>query len=315
MSLKKIIAVIGPTASGKTNLAIKIAKKYSGEVLSADSMQIYKQLEIGTAKPSKEEMDNVEHHLVGTVDVHEHYSVADYVDDAKEEIDKILANGNMPVLCGGTGLYVDSLLSSTKFEEIKSDLSIRNKYLKFAQDFGNEKLYDKLREVDPKAAEKIHYNNLVRVIRALEVYEITGERISDLQERSHDGEPEYDVLYLGLNFRNRDTLYERINRRVDLMMDGGLIEEAKFVFDDEDAQTARQAIGYKEFFPYFKGECSIEESIDLLKKESRHYAKRQLTWFLRNENVHWLYVDDYSDYNDLLLNAFSIIEKWSGNEE
>ncbi len=303
-----IIAVIGPTASGKTGLAVAVAEKFGGEVVSADSMQIYSELTIGTAKPTEKEMRGIPHHLIGFKSVDEEYSVVNYVEDAKKSIDDIYSRGKIPVLCGGTGLYVDSLLSNTEFSEIKSDPAVREKLFEFAKENGNEALFERLLSIDPDSADKTHPNNLLRVVRALEVYEVTGKTISEHQKNSHPYPSIYDVCYIGTNFAERDKLYARIEQRIDEMLKEGVEEEAKFLFEHAGTCTAAQAIGYKEFYPYFLGEMSREEAVDLLKKETRHYAKRQLTWFRRNESINWLCHDEYSDKNALYEAAFEIIK-------
>jgi len=305
-----VIAVIGPTASGKTGLAVEIAKKFGGEVVSADSMQIYSELAIGTAKPTEKEMDGVKHHLIGHKSIDDEYSVADYVEEAKKAIDNIASKNKIPVLCGGTGLYVDSLLSNTEFSEIKSSPEIREKLFEFAKENGNEALFEKLYKIDPESAAKTHANNLSRVVRALEVFEVTGKTMSEHQKDSHPVPSIYEVCYIGTNFADREKLYSRIEQRIDEMLIEGVEKEAKFLFDHNGTCTAAQAIGYKEFYPYFRGEMSREEAVSVLKKETRHYAKRQLTWFRRNEKINWIYRDEYSEKEDFYKAAFDIIEKF-----
>ena len=305
-----LIAVIGPTASGKTGLAVEIAKKFGGEVVSADSMQIYSELTIGTAKPTETEMEGVPHHLIGHKSIDEEYSVVDYVEEAKNAITDIFNRGKLPVLCGGTGLYVDSLLSNTEFSEIKSDPDVRKKLYDFAEENGNEALFEKLKEIDPETAAKTHANNLIRVVRAMEVYEVTGKTMSEHQKDSHPIPSIYDVCYIGTNFADRDKLYARIEQRIDEMLEEGVEEEARFLFEHNGTCTAAQAIGYKEFYPYFRGEMSREDAISVLKKETRHYAKRQITWFRRNDKINWLFRDEFSEKKDLSEAAFEIIERF-----
>jgi tRNA dimethylallyltransferase len=305
-----LIAVIGPTASGKTGLAVEIAKKFGGEVVSADSMQIYSELIVGTAKPTEKEMEGVSHHLIGHKSIDEEYSVVDYVEEAKNVITDIFNRGKLPVLCGGTGLYVDSLLSNTEFSEIKSDPDVRKRLYDFAKKNGNEALFEKLKEIDPETAAKTHANNLIRVVRALEVFEVTGKTMSEHQKDSHPVPSIYDVCYIGTNFADRDKLYARIEQRIDEMLEEGVEEEASFLFEHKGTCTAAQAIGYKEFYPYFRGEMSREDAISVLKKETRHYAKRQITWFRRNENINWLFRDEFSDKKELCEAAFEIIKKF-----
>lgn len=305
-----LIAVIGPTASGKTGLAVEIAKKFGGEVVSADSMQIYSELTVGTAKPTEKEMEGVPHHLIGHKSIDEEYSVVDYVEEAKNVITDIFNRGKLPVLCGGTGLYVDSLLSNTEFSEIKSDPDVRKKLYDFAEENGNEALFEKLKEIDPESAAKTHANNLIRVVRAMEVYEVTGKTMSEHQKDSHPIPSIYDVCYIGTNFADRDKLYARIEQRIDEMLEEGVEEEARFLFEHNGTCTAAQAIGYKEFYPYFRGKMSREEAISVLKKETRHYAKRQITWFRRNDKINWLFRDEFSEKKDLSEAAFEIIERF-----
>lgn len=305
-----LIAVIGPTASGKTGLAVEIAKKFGGEVVSADSMQIYSELTVGTAKPTEKEMEDVPHHLIGHKSIDEEYSVVDYVEEAKNVITDIFNRGKLPVLCGGTGLYVDSLLSNTEFSEIKSDPDVRKKLYDFAKENGNKALFEKLKEIDPETAAKTHANNLIRVVRAMEVYEVTGKTMSEHQKDSHPIPSIYDVCYIGTNFSDRDKLYARIEQRIDEMLEEGVEEEARFLFEHNGTCTAAQAIGYKEFYPYFRGEMSREEAISVLKKETRHYAKRQITWFRRNDKINWLFRDEFSEKKDLSEAAFEIIERF-----
>ena len=305
-----LIAVIGPTASGKTGLAVEIAKKFGGEVVSADSMQIYSELTVGTAKPTEKEMEGVPHHLIGHKSIDEEYSVVDYVEEAKNAIADIFSRGKLPVLCGGTGLYVDSLLSNTEFSEIKSDPDVRKKLYDFAEENGNEALFEKLKEIDPETAAKTHANNLIRVVRAMEVYEVTGKTMSEHQKDSHPIPSIYDVCYIGTNFADRDKLYARIEQRIDEMLEEGVEEEARFLFEHNGTCTAAQAIGYKEFYPYFRGKMSREDAISVLKKETRHYAKRQITWFRRNDKINWLFRDEFSEKKDLSEAAFEIIERF-----
>lgn len=302
-----VIAVIGPTASGKTGLAVEIAKKIGGEVVSADSMQIYSELTIGTAKPTEEEMEGIKHHLVGHKSIDDEYSVADYVEEAKKAIDDIVLRNKIPVICGGTGLYVDSLLSNTEFSEIKSSPEIREKLFEFAKENGNEALFEKLRIIDPESAAKTHANNLSRVVRALEVFEVTGKTMSEHQRDSHPVPSAYDVCYIGTNYSEREKLYARIEQRIDEMLTEGVEKEARFLFEHNGTCTAAQAIGYKEFYPYFRGEMSREDAVSVLKRETRHYAKRQLTWFRRNPKINWLFRDNYSEKQEFVDEALKIV--------
>ena len=292
---KKAIVVVGPTASGKTSLGIYIAKKYNGEVISADSMQIYKEMSVSTAKPTIDEIDGVKHHLIDFVDITDTYSVSDYCRDAKAVFDDIISRGKLPVIVGGTGLYIDSFITNTQFFDDAQSDEIRKRLQKQANDEGLDVLYNRLKEIDPDAAAKIHPNNSVRVIRALEVYEATGKTITQQTEQSHSVASDIDALYIGINYSDREKLYDRINRRVDIMMENGLLDEAKSLFSGEYSATAVNSIGCKEMKPFLDGEKSLSECVEKLKMSTRHYAKRQLTWFRRNESVKWVYPDKQNE--------------------
>ncbi len=306
-----VIVVAGPTASGKTSLAIEIAKKFDGEIVSADSMQIYKNMDIATAKPSKDEMSAVRHHLIGFVDCNDEYSVAMYKRDALGAIKDILSRGKLPVVCGGTGLYIDTLIKNTNFFDYdKSD--VRSELEKAADEKGIEHLFEKLREIDPETAARLHINDRKRIIRALEVYLSTGKTITEQDRLSHLEESEFDWCVIGLTAYDRQFLYERINRRVDIMLESGLLREAEEFFNSHYSATARQAIGYKELKSYFDGAVSLEEAVEKLKMETRRYAKRQLTWFRRNENINWIEIDR-NNSSEIIDIAAEIIEKHSGD--
>lgn len=301
-----VAVVVGPTASGKTSLGIEIAKHFDGEIVSADSMQIYKNMDIATAMPTKSEQQQVRHHLISFLEVTQGFSVASYKEKAINAIDDIISRGKLPVVVGGTGLYIDTLINNTEFLDYdKSD--IREKLSQRADREGIESLYDELKRIDPSASEKIHLNDTKRIIRALEVYYSTGQTISRQCELSHINESKYRFVLIGLTAENRQLLYDRINLRVDLMLEQGLISEAENFFS-LGADTAKQAIGYKELKPYLDGLVSLSQATEKLKMETRRYAKRQLTWFRRNENINWLYIDS-SDKNQLCQAAFEIIEK------
>lgn len=287
MSKTKIIVVAGPTASGKTNLAVEIAKAVSGEVISADSMQVYKGMSIASAAPAQKEMQGVAHHLVEFLDQSEGFSVSDFCRLAKEKISEISARGNVPVIAGGTGLFIDSLVDNINFTEAQTDFELRERLMQ--KDC--EELYSMLLEVDKEAAEKIHKNNKKRVARALEIYYSSGSTKTAQDINSKKEESPYEALYFVIGFKSREVLYERINRRVDLMVEAGLVEEARENLSKEKA-TSAQAIGHKELAPYFSGEKSLEQALDDLKRETRRYAKRQITWFKRRENAVWLYADE-----------------------
>lgn len=306
---KKAIVVVGPTASGKTSLGVYICQKFNGEVISCDSMQIYKQMSVSTAKPTADEMSGIKHHLIDFLPVTESYSVSDYCRDARLAFDDIVSRGKTPVFVGGTGLYIDSFLSNTSFLDDACSLDVRNELQKELKKKGAEEMHRQLSLVDPEAAEKIHPNNTKRVLRALEVYRATGTTISRQAELSHTIESDIEPLYIGITYNDREKLYDRINMRVDIMLRNGLLEEAKSLFSGEYSQTSVASIGCKEMKPYLDGEKSLEECVEKLKLNTRHYAKRQLTWFRRNENINWFYPDMCSQEElyksvDLLITNF-----------
>lgn len=288
MAKPKIIGVVGPTASGKTDYAIRLAKERGGEVVSCDSMQIYRHMDIGTAKPTSEEMQEIPHHMIDIAEPEENFSVARFVKLARECIDDILERGKIPVLCGGTGLYFDSIINNLEFSEMETDEEYRRSLNALAEEKGCEFVHRMLREVDPRSADAIHPNNLKRIIRALEIYKVSGKPKSVL-DREQQGEPLYEGEIFGLS-RPRDVLYDRINRRVDIMMEQGLLEEVKTLLSMgiSPKATSMQAIGYKELVWYLDGTLTLKEAVDKIKQESRRYAKRQITWFKRNPDIIWL---------------------------
>lgn len=306
----KILAVVGATASGKTSLGVELAKKYNGEVISADSMQIYKGLDIASAKPTTEEMQGIPHHLIDFLDRDVSFSVSDYVKLANEKIKDIISREKLPIIVGGTGLYIDSLLNNVKFSEGGSDEVYREKLYTIAREKGNEYLYNILLETDPLSAETIHMNNLVRVIRALEVFHVTGRRFSELKAESRLIESPYDSLIIGLNFHDRQILYDRINKRVDEMLKMGLVDEAKNVWKAGNQKTASNAIGYKELIPYFENTMTISECVDRIKQETRRYAKRQLTWFRKNTRIQWIFLDEINKKSEILEKSQKTIENY-----
>lgn len=284
----KVIVICGPTASGKTALSIELAKKIDGEIISADSMQIYQDMDIGTAKPSKEEMDGIPHHLIGCISPEERYSVARYKKDAIKKIDEVLQRGKYPIIVGGTGLYVDSLVNGIEYDDIKIDLEYRSKLEELAEKQGLESVYDKAMQIDPEAMKKISKNDKKRIFRILEIYNATGKTKTQQEIESRKKENPYDFKVFGINME-REKLYERINLRVDIMMKQGLVQEVENIVKIyKGFPTAMQALGYKEVVEYLKGEVNEEEMIEKIKRESRRYAKRQITWFKRNENIIWL---------------------------
>lgn len=285
---KKIIAIVGPTASGKSALALALAKEYGGEIISCDSMQVYKRMNIGTAKPSALEMSEVRHHLIDVKEPTESFSCEDYVSLASSAIDLVSASGRLPIVCGGTGLYLDALLRggnsapSIDTSDIRAELSLR------AKNEGVFALYEELLRVDPESAAAIHPNNVKRVIRALEIYIASGEKKSELDKRSKELESPYDATVIYLNYLNRDILYRRIDLRVDSMIKDGLVEETRALMAErvfELNRTASQAIGYKELFGFIEGRESLESAIETLKRATRRYAKRQVTWFSAKDYI------------------------------
>lgn len=298
----KLLVILGPTASGKTALAIELAKRYNGEVVSADSMQIYKGLDIGTAKPTAEEMQGIPHRLIDIIPANTSFSCADYTEMAHKVIADISARGKLPILCGGTGLYIDSVIYNNDFSEVAAD----SDYRKELEVFSNDELYEKLLEIDPESAEKTHKNNRKRVIRALEIYKVSGKPKSYWDKLSRKNESRYDYKIIGLMSSDRDYLYDIINRRVDMMIENGLIDEVKNNPIEEDS-TAFQSIGYKEIREYLDGTVSFAEAVDNLKQATRNYAKRQLTWFRRNKDIHWIDILN-KEFSQILDEAISITE-------
>ncbi len=281
--MEKVLVIVGPTAVGKTALSVELAKKFHGEIISGDSLQVYKKLDIGTAKIKTSEMEGIPHHLIDVIEPNETYSVADFQKAGRKLITEITERGRLPMIVGGTGLYIQSLLYDFQLgAKEESVTAVRKKYEELAETLSKKELWEYLKTKDPLAAEKIHWNNQRKVIRALEVFEVTGYSITTPQE-----EPArlYDYCMIGLN-TERALLYQRINQRVDSMLEEGLLEEARFVYELGEVQ-ASQGIGYKEFYPYFKGEESLENVVDQLKMNSRRYAKRQLTWFRNRLDAHW----------------------------
>lgn len=303
---KKAIVVVGATASGKTALGVNIAKAFDGEVISADSMQIYKNLNIATAKPTLDEMDGIPHHLIDFLDITQKYSVSSFCADARKVFDDITKRGKLPVLVGGTGLYIDSFLSNTSFLDNASSETVKNQLKLELEQLGIDKLYEELKAVDPQAAQSIHPNNKVRVLRALEIYRTTGKTITEQNAESHYVDSDIEPLYIGIGYQDREALYSRINKRVDLMLENGLLDEAKEFLNSNPSVTAFNAIGCKELKPYLEGEKSLAVCVDSLKRETRRYAKRQLTWFKRNKNINWFYADILTE-NELYSNVDKLI--------
>jgi tRNA dimethylallyltransferase len=291
---QKLIVLIGPTAVGKTKLSIELAKQFNGEIISGDSMQIYRGMDIGTAKITPEEMDGIPHHLIDIKDPEESFSTAEFQELVRMKIEEISSKGKMPMIVGGTGLYIQSVIYDYHFTNAPSDPEFRSVLEKEADEHGPDLLHERLKAADPESASRIHPNNVRRVIRALEIVHCTGKTVIELQE-NQSPELLYDTAVIGLTM-DRDILYERINLRVDLMIKQGLLEEVKYFYDKglRGCQSI-QAIGYKELYDYFNGEISLEEAVENLKQNSRRYAKRQLTWFRNKMNVEWF---DMSVSND-----------------
>ncbi len=287
--MQKVIVICGPTASGKTSLSIELAKKINGEIVSADSMQIYDEMQIGTAKPDEEEMQGIKHYLIGNVKPTTRYSVSEYKTDAINAIKEILQKGKMPIVVGGTGLYVNSLIYGIDYPEVETDLEYRAELEKMVEEKGLEYLYNKAVQIDSEAMKNISQNDQKRILRVLEIYKETGKTKTQLEIESRKNGIPYDYKVFALNMP-REILYDRINRRVDIMIQKGLVEEVKKLYNKygENLTTAMQGIGYKEVVEYLKGNSTKEEMIEKIKMETRRYAKRQLTWFRKIENIVWL---------------------------
>ena len=305
--MQKVIVIAGPTASGKTSLGVELAKKINGEVISADSMQIYKDMTIGTAKPTPEETENIPHYLIDFVSPDERYSVADFKKDAEEKIDEILAKGKVPIIVGGTGLYIDSLVYGIEFPDIEYDEDYRNSLMKEAEnEEGLNKLYEEAKKIDPEAMEKISPSDKKRISRVLEIYHATGKTKTELEIKSREKGVKYDYIVFAIDW-DREKLYERINLRVDIMIEQGLVDEVKEVYNKyEKFPTAMQGLGYKEVVEYLEGKISFEEMVEKIKLETRHFAKRQLTWFRKNKDIIWI-----DGHQDKLKNVDFIISKYN----
>ena len=308
-----VIAVAGPTASGKSSLALRLCKDYNGELISCDSMKIYKGMDIGTAKPSLLERSEIPHHLIDICEPDVDFSAAAFAELAAAAIADVHARGKMPVLCGGTGLYLDSLLKGVNFGEMESDPDYRAELFAFAEKEGAEALHQRLQAVDPESAAAIHPNNVKRVVRALEICKLSGVTKTEWDKNAIKNESPYSPCILALDYRNRENLYARIHMRVDEMFDMGLEEEVRSLLSEgylSPNTTASGAIGYKELLGYLRREMTKEEAANAIKTATRHYAKRQLTWFRRNPDIHWLYPDDdrYEDYEQLIGAAHAIID-------
>ena len=312
MPSKKILVIVGPTASGKTRMAVELAKAHNGEVVSADSMQIYRRMDIGTAKPTAEEMDGVPHHMIDVADPEEDFSVARYVEMASACVDDILARGKLPIVAGGTGLYVDSLLSGRTFAAFSPDSSLRKELEEELAERGGEAMLEELSRVDPEAAARLHPNDHKRIVRALEVYRSTGKTISEHNRETRALPPRYEALTIGLNFQDRADLWARIDARVDQMAADGLEREVRELLSSglSPRCTAMQAIGYKEFVAAVEGDMTWREAEELVKLRSRQYAKRQLTWFRRNPEVHWLLWEKNPNFGNARQRSTELLEEF-----
>ena len=302
--MEKVVVICGPTASGKTSLSIELAKKINGQIISADSMQIYDEMDIGTAKPTKEEMQGIKHYLIGNVKPTNRYSVSEYKKDATNAIEETIQDNKFPILVGGTGLYVNSLIYGIDYPEIETDLEYRKKLEEIAEKEGLNKLYNMAKEIDEKAMEKISPNDQKRILRVLEIYNQTGKTKTELEIESRKNGVKYDFRVFAIDMP-REILYERINKRVDIMFENGLLEEVQRLYKKygEELYTSIQAIGYKEVIDYINGKYTKEEMIEKIKMETRRYAKRQLTWFRKIENITWL-----NGLNDTQSNIDIILE-------
>ncbi|MBQ1951061.1 MAG: tRNA (adenosine(37)-N6)-dimethylallyltransferase MiaA [Clostridia bacterium] len=304
MPQEKIVypIIAGPTASGKTAAAVALAKRLNGEVISADSMQLYADVSVGTARPTQEEMQGVPHHLTGFLPLQEKYSLARYLEDANRVFSAVLSRGRTPVLCGGTGLYIQSFMENRQLLEESAQPLLRKELLDRMQEEGADHLLQELAQVDPQTAARLHPNDHHRIVRALEVYYTTGMTITQQDALSKTAPSPYTPCLFVLNFRERSRLYERIDQRVSRMAENGLLEEAGRVLETNPEATVTQAIGYKELQPYFSGDCSLEAALDALRQQTRRYAKRQLSWFRRMPQARMIYVDDYASAS-LLFDA------------
>lgn len=304
---EKLLAVVGPTASGKTSLSIELAKAHNGEIISADSMQIYKGMSIATAKPDADEMQGIPHYLIDFLDPDDTFSVSEYVNLADKAAKNIIARGKLPILCGGTGLYVRSFLENIQFSDENNDPQLRKRLTERYKNEGGEKLLEELKAFDPETAAALLPSNSKRIIRAFEIYLLTGVTMSESVKKSRSVPSPYDKTVIGITYSDREKLYERINKRVDIMLESGLIEETRSFYKRENSITASAAIGYKELKPYLDGTLSLDEAIENLKRETRRYAKRQLTWFRRDKYIHWIEADKVDSVFD---EAEKIISKY-----
>lgn len=307
---KPLLILTGPTAVGKTALSIQLAKAVGGEIVSADSMQVYRHMDIGSAKITEEEMEGIPHYLIDVLDPQDDFNVATFQTLARHAMDEIYSHGNIPIITGGTGFYIQALLYDIDFKENNEKNPIRKELEQLAKEKGKEYLYEILKKKDPEYAKITHCNNVKKVIRALEYYKETGKKLSEHNEEQRQKESPYNFAYFVL-YHDREELYDRINRRVDLMMEDGLLFEVESLIKEGYTKNlvSMQGLGYKEFFDYFDGRMTLEDTIDKIKKDTRHFAKRQLTWFRREKEVIWLNKKEYEQEKDLLDSVLNIIEE------
>lgn len=307
---KKCIVIVGPTGVGKTRLSIFLAKRLNSEIISADSMQIYKYMDIGTAKVEPKYQKEIKHHLIDIVEPNENFNVEQFQSLCIDKIEEISAKNKIPIIVGGTGLYINSITHKLEFNTVKSDEKLRYELENIAESQGNQKLHKMLEDIDPESASKIHKNNVRRVIRAIEVYKLTGHKFSEINDKFDHYNDDYDFYIIGLN-DDREILYKRINQRVDEMIDEGFMAECKYIYKltDENSQSI-QAIGYREAFMYLNNEISFKDMVSLMKKNSRKYAKRQLTWFRQDERIHWMNLEDFNKFEDIEKNCLENVKEW-----
>ena len=305
-----LVVLAGPTASGKTALAVELCRRFNGEVISADSMQVYATLQVGTARPTEEEMCGIPHHLMGFLPPDASYSVAKYAEAAHTAIREVHSRGKLPLLCGGTGLYIQAVVDNLQYEDQSGDRSVRDELNRRITEEGGEVLLAELAAVDPQTAARLHPNDHGRIVRALELYRTTGQTITQQNEESRRVPSPYTVCGLRLDFHDRAKLYDRIDRRVYGMLEQGLEDEVRWLRSQPNTDTVRQAIGYKEWEPYFSGQASLQEVVSAIQQGSRRYAKRQLSWFRHREGMHPIYVDD----GDVINTAVHYIYTWKGAE-
>ncbi len=306
--MDKVVVIVGPTASGKTALSVELAKRFNGEIVSADSMQIYRGMDIGTAKVTEEEKQGIVHHLIDIIDPSEEFSLAEYLELAKKTVKDIISRGKTPVIAGGTGLYVTSFTDNVKLSPTKADPEYRAFLTEYAKLNGTRALHELLRPIDNESYLRLFDNDVKRISRALEIYRSSGKTIAEFNKESKQ-DPEFEFLKFGLNCEDRDFLYSRINRRVDIMLEQGLLDEVKRIFEQDRSGTARQAIGYRQFEDYFEGKITLDQAVEIVKQESRRYAKRQLTWFKRDKDIIWHNIDE-NNSEEILNSCVKHMEKF-----